>query len=68
MNVTKKNISIRRIYLNMITEMDRYKKQFDECDVFLIERQMSFRQEKNKYDGIKIRATLLFVSLNEIFK
>jgi hypothetical protein len=42
------------IYLNMITEMDKYKKQFDECDVFLIERQMSFGKKKTNTMALKL--------------
>jgi hypothetical protein len=50
----KKKYLDPRIYLNMITEMDKYKKQFDECDVFLIERQMSFGKKKTNTMALKL--------------
>ena len=43
-----------KVYLNMITEMDKYKDKFDECDVFLIERQMSFGKKKTNTMALKL--------------
>ena len=43
-----------KIYLNMITEMDKYKDKFDECDVFLIEKQMSFGKKKTNTMALKL--------------
>ena len=50
----KKKYLDPKIYLNMITEMDKYKEQFDECDIFLIERQMSFGKNKTNTMALKL--------------
>ena len=50
----KKKYLDPRIYLNMITEMDKYKEQFDDCDVFLIEKQMSFGKKKTNTMALKL--------------
>ena len=53
-NCDKKKYLDPKLYLNMITEMDKYQEYFDECDVFLIERQMSFGKRKTNTMALKL--------------
>lgn len=36
-----------QIFYNMITELDKYKELFDQCDTIIIEQQMSFKKAQN---------------------
>ena len=37
----------KKIYTNMITELDKYKEFFDKCSIIVIEQQMSFKLAQN---------------------